>query len=144
MENVMKLQRDMQHKVIGGVCSGLANYFGLDVTLVRLIFAFAILCFGTGLGFYLILWIFMPAGYSADYYASPGDSEGVGPEHSDGTHKTPNPNKGNVIVGLILIGIGAVTLLHRYFPEFNWHTTWPILLIVLGIIFIIPFRGRKS
>lgn len=144
MENVMKLQRDMQHKVIGGVCSGLANYFGLDVTLVRLIFAIAILCFGTGFGLYVILWILTPAGYNVAYYASPGESDGVGPEQADGTRKTPNPNKGSVIAGLILIGIGAVTLLHRYFPEFNWYTAWPILLIVLGILLIIPFKGRKS
>ena len=144
MENVMKLQRDMQHKVIGGVCSGLANYFGLDVTLVRLIFAVAILCFGTGFWLYVILWIFMPAGYNVDYYASSSESEGVGTEHGDGARKTPNPNKGSLIAGLILIGIGTVTLLHRYFPEFNWYTAWPILLIVLGILLIIPFKGRKS
>ena len=42
-----KLQRDTQHKVIGGVCAGLANYFGIDATLLRLLLAFMILFAGT-------------------------------------------------------------------------------------------------
>lgn len=48
-------------KVLGGVCSGLANYLGLDMTLVRaayLIISF--LSLGTGILVYIILWIIMP------------------------------------------------------------------------------------
>ncbi|MEO5966714.1 MAG: PspC domain-containing protein [Ferruginibacter sp.] len=54
-----RLYRDENNKKIGGVCSGLANYFDLDVTLVRIIFilfAFA----GFGILFYIILWIAVP------------------------------------------------------------------------------------
>jgi len=146
MENIMKLQRDMQNKVIGGVCSGLANYFGIDAALVRLFFAISILCFGTGFWLYVILWIIMPAGYyaQADYYASPTGSEGGSFDHRDGSPQTPNPNRGSLIAGLVLIGIGAVGLLHRYVPDFNWSTAWPFLLIALGLILIIPFKGKKS
>ena len=51
-----RLYRDENHKVIGGVCSGLANYFGIDVVVVRVIFV--ILAFAGGLSIipYLILW----------------------------------------------------------------------------------------
>ena len=62
MENNKKLQRDTQHKVIGGVCSGLANYLGLDASLVRLFFAIAFFIFSTGFWVYIILWIVMPEG----------------------------------------------------------------------------------
>ena len=44
-----KLQRDTQHKVISGVCSGLANYFDIDASLVRLLFAIAFFAFSSGL-----------------------------------------------------------------------------------------------
>jgi phage shock protein C len=56
-----KLQRNTQDKKLAGVCSGLAEYFELDVTLVRVAFIFAVLAgFSGGLA-YLILWVVMPA-----------------------------------------------------------------------------------
>jgi len=44
-----------------GVCSGLSEYFNIDVTLIRLIFVFGFIftCMGFGL-IYLLLWIFVP------------------------------------------------------------------------------------
>ncbi|GIL23818.1 MAG: PspC family transcriptional regulator [Bacteroidota bacterium] len=47
-------------KKLFGVCSGLANYFDLDPTVMRIIFVVAFLFFGTGLLLYLILAIAMP------------------------------------------------------------------------------------
>ena len=47
-------------KKILGVCSGLANYFDMDPTIMRLIFLIALLVFGTGLLLYLVLAIIMP------------------------------------------------------------------------------------
>ena len=55
-----RLKRNTFNKVIGGVCSGLADYFGIDVVLVRAIFAASFLFGGVGGGLYLILWILMP------------------------------------------------------------------------------------
>jgi phage shock protein C len=49
-------------KKIFGVCSGLANYFDMDPTLMRIIFLVALICFGTGGLLYLILAIVMPDG----------------------------------------------------------------------------------
>jgi phage shock protein C len=47
-------------KKIFGVCSGLANYFDTDATLIRLIFIIAVFGFGTGLLLYIILALIMP------------------------------------------------------------------------------------
>jgi len=47
-------------KKLFGVCSGLANYFDLDPTIMRVIFLVALLMFGTGLLIYFILAIVMP------------------------------------------------------------------------------------
>ena len=146
MKNNKKLQRDTQNKVIGGVCSGLANYFGIDAALIRLLFAIAFFIFSTGFWVYVILWIVMPAGDvaqvnqgKADYFVSPDGST----EASEGNPKEPNPNKGSLVAGLILIGIGALGLLNRYIPEISWRTAWPVLLIVLGLFLIIP-NSKKS
>jgi phage shock protein PspC (stress-responsive transcriptional regulator) len=55
-----KLYRNANDKMLGGVCSGVATYFNIDIVLVRVIFA--ILLFGAGAGFflYIILWIVLP------------------------------------------------------------------------------------
>ncbi len=47
-------------KKIFGVCSGLANYFDMDPTVIRLIFVAAFIFFGTGLLLYLIMFVVMP------------------------------------------------------------------------------------
>ncbi|MDB5202212.1 MAG: PspC protein [Ferruginibacter sp.] len=56
-----RLFRDENDKVIGGVCSGLANYFGIDVVVVRIVFVVLAISFGFGLLTYLILWIAVPS-----------------------------------------------------------------------------------
>ena len=47
-------------KKIFGVCSGLANYFDMDPTVVRILFAASVLFFGTGILLYLIMAFVMP------------------------------------------------------------------------------------
>jgi phage shock protein C len=47
-------------KKIFGVCSGLADYFEVDPSIVRLIFLVMLLVFGTGVLLYLILAIILP------------------------------------------------------------------------------------
>ena len=47
-------------KKIGGVCGGLAEYFGLDSLLVRLAFVARIIGWGSGLLLYILLWILAP------------------------------------------------------------------------------------
>lgn len=47
-------------KKIFGVCSGLANYFDLDPTIMRVIFVVSVLGFGFGILLYLILAVIMP------------------------------------------------------------------------------------
>jgi phage shock protein PspC (stress-responsive transcriptional regulator) len=55
-----RLYRDPDHKVIGGVCSGLAAYFNIDPVVMRLIFVVLFLINGLGLLLYIILWIAVP------------------------------------------------------------------------------------
>ncbi len=57
-----RLTRSGTDKKIGGVCGGLAEYFDLDPTLIRVIWVLLVLCGGTGLLAYLILWIVLPLG----------------------------------------------------------------------------------
>jgi phage shock protein PspC (stress-responsive transcriptional regulator) len=55
-----RLARDTRHKVIAGVCSGLARRFGLSRTGLRI--AFVVSCVLPGPQFiaYIVLWVLMP------------------------------------------------------------------------------------
>lgn len=55
-----KLYRDEFHKKIAGVCAGLAEYFNIDVTIVRVIFLLALIFHGGGFLIYIIFWIVLP------------------------------------------------------------------------------------
>jgi phage shock protein PspC (stress-responsive transcriptional regulator) len=55
-----RLYRSRTDRVLGGVCAGLADYFGLDVVIIRLIVLALFLAGTIGLWPYLILWIVVP------------------------------------------------------------------------------------
>ncbi|MFM6925836.1 MAG: PspC domain-containing protein [Ferruginibacter sp.] len=55
-----RLFRDENDKVLGGVCSGLANYFNIDVVIARIIFV-VLLFSGVGFLTYIIMWIAVPS-----------------------------------------------------------------------------------
>lgn len=55
-----RLTRDVNNKKIAGVCAGIANYFDLDPTLVRILCIFFCCAAGTGVLAYLIAWAVMP------------------------------------------------------------------------------------
>jgi phage shock protein PspC (stress-responsive transcriptional regulator) len=52
--------RDPDEKLLGGVCSGIANYFDFDPIWLRAAFAISFFVFGSGLLVYIILWIIIP------------------------------------------------------------------------------------
>ncbi|HIP31378.1 MAG TPA: PspC domain-containing protein [Crocinitomicaceae bacterium] len=55
-----RLFRDMENATVAGVCSGIANFFNIDVVIVRAIFVVFFLFAGFGLPLYLILWVIVP------------------------------------------------------------------------------------
>ena len=96
-----KLYRNEYNKVLGGVCSGLAEYFDMDVTIVRLLFAFTFFVMGVGLGTYIILWIVLPRkGYPYNStYNNPTVDYTVPPQQPDNSYATPPPPTGNAFGG---------------------------------------------
>ncbi len=55
-----KLYLSDTNKKLGGVCGGMGEYFGIDPTIVRLLWFLSIFLSGFGLLAYLIAWIVMP------------------------------------------------------------------------------------
>lgn len=55
-----RLYRSSRDKMLGGVCSGLGEYFNVDPTLIRLGVVVAVFGAGAGLLAYLIAWVIIP------------------------------------------------------------------------------------
>ena len=133
MDNNRKLQRNTNNKVIGGVCSGLADYFSIDTALVRVLFTVIFICGGAGLLIYCIMWIAMPANRDAQSQ-----------QFVNQATETPKSPQGGFIAGLTLIVLGVLFLLGNLIPQFNWQTFWPVILIVLGLLLIVPLSNKTK
>ncbi len=153
-----KLHRDEHRKVVGGVCAGLAEYFDIDVSIVRLVFLLSLLLKGGGGLIYIVLWIVLPKrGYipPVDYTMPP--PPGGAPYQAPGTFNSPSPfhpnpvftpkrgtSTGALIGGIILIMLGAGFLLDQFeiIPDFDFENWWPVILIAIGLVFIFTSGGR--
>ncbi|MFD2090069.1 PspC domain-containing protein [Blastococcus deserti] len=56
-----RLRRDSEHKVIGGVCAGIARRYGLPRNRLRLAFVLSCVLPGPQIVAYLLLWVLIPA-----------------------------------------------------------------------------------
>lgn len=135
-----KLYRDEYHKVLGGVCSGLAEYFEMDVTIMRLLFAFTFFIMGVGLIPYIVLWIVLPRKdytFNNPNYSNPTVDYTVPPQQPSDPFTTP-PQPGdafgsaynNSAPGFTPLGIQPK-------PRSNAGIIFGVVLIVLGSIILI-------
>ena len=145
-----KLYRSTTDKMIGGVAGGLAEYFDIDSTLVRVLFIVVVFLGGGGIIVYIILWIVVPqkpyelpknpvsqspqeaesgSNFSSDENKSDSFSMSNGGAVSSMTH---SGNK-QIWVAIILMVIGSLLLLDNIFPRFDFDHYWPIILIGIGI-----------
>ncbi|WP_423062876.1 PspC domain-containing protein [Candidiatus Paracoxiella cheracis] len=70
-----RLYRSRKERMIGGVCSGLADYFNIDPTWMRIIFVVLLIVAFSTFFAYIILWIIIPE----EPIKTPSDSPPLGP-----------------------------------------------------------------
>jgi phage shock protein C len=135
-------------RVFGGVCAGLAHYFGVDPLLIRISFVILAILHGIGILLYVVLWLLMkpaadePAGSGlGDRIRTMGDEIGADVRAGLGTGGAAGKNR-TLWLGVILIGFGAYFLLDNLglFNGFRWDLFWPAVLIAVGIIFLVRRR----
>jgi phage shock protein C len=61
MDPTRKLYRSRSDRKLAGVCGGLAEFFSLDPTLIRVLFVVLALAGGSGIVIYLVMWIMVPS-----------------------------------------------------------------------------------
>jgi len=149
------LYKSRTNRVIAGVCGGLAEYFKVDATLIRLAWALAIFAGGSGLILYILAVIIMPEEPAAkrgteEAPAVPADGSSLGTSGAGGAEtpaggdgKTERDGRKRQVFGLILIGLGLYFILSRYIPFFSMHNWWPLILIGIGLAIILKGKGGQ-
>ena len=151
-----RLYRSVREKMLGGVCGGLADYFIVDVTLVRLIVLVATFAGGVGILAYLAAWVIIPVnpadhdGHENHNHNHNRDLEDVvkgmvsdGEVATRGLGKHENHENRTKFAGGILVTLGVLFLLERVLPYwFDMSKMWPLLLIVIGLAII--WRGGRK
>jgi phage shock protein PspC (stress-responsive transcriptional regulator) len=116
------LRRDRKHRVLGGVASGIARTYGIDVVLVRVLWILAAVAW-IGIPAYIVAWIAIPCG--------DGDDDGPYERRDFG-----------MVLALALIGIGLLVALHQLVPS-AWRfgrIGGPVLLIGAGVAILVLRR----
>ena len=130
-----RLYRSRQDVVIAGVAAGLAEYFQLDVSLVRVIWGIAGFM-GFGVLAYLIAWIIIPQ--------EPGDLEYIETARVGNVYEPEFVTERQRSLGLILLVLGLIVLVRRIIPNYVFSWTWPVVLIILGIYLLTQNRKEKK
>ena len=60
MEEPRKLYRSRNQRMLAGVCGGLAEYFNVDATMIRVLFLALAVFGGSGLVIYMVMWLIVP------------------------------------------------------------------------------------
>lgn len=77
-----KLYRDMDHRVLGGVCSGISHYTDLDPVIIKVLFVLGFIFGLAGLWVYVVFWIIVPAATTpiekCEMFGLPATAENLG------------------------------------------------------------------
>jgi phage shock protein C len=162
-----RLYRSRRDSMLGGVAGGVADYFDMDPSIVRV--AWAVLALVTGgifLVLYIVMWIVVPEDPSAATVARTAAEDAPGTAVEPGSEPdTSQPTAaeapaadwsgrdeqlrrrgsgGAVIFGVILIGLGVWFLIDQYVPAINTDLLWPVALVGLGVVLLVIALRRPS
>ena len=131
-----RLYKSRTSRMIDGVCGGVAEYFGIDPTLVRITWVLLTLLGGSGVLLYIAGMIVMPK--NPDIFASP--------DQRPDTSASPSSHR---FWGVLLVVTGALWLMgnlgiwHRWWG-FSWDLLLPTLLVLAGVGFLLGGRSYVS
>jgi len=159
-----RLYKSRTEKVIDGVCGGIADYFGIDPTLVRLLWIASIFAGGAGIILYIIAMIIIPtepyqqsqnsqAQSGSSYNYNPQTGEKMYDVSSDGKVMRDNDESVSsmvkVIIGAVFLLMGMYFIANNFF-NLSWffNVSWKVFIGILfiaigGVIFFRIIKEKK-
>jgi len=135
-----RLYRSKKERILGGVCGGIAEYFDVDPTLVRLLWLLFVFAGGAGVIAYVIAWVIIPP--NPKQKGSDGGIEEVarmaakrGREMKESREYRREERGGLLVGGIIVLGVGLMFLAANYgwLGVWEWSKMWPLFIIVVGV-----------
>ena len=152
-----RLYRCRHDRILAGVASGVAEYFDIDPTIVRVLWIISIFFGGLGLFAYVVMAIIMPLEpmETAQGDVSMGEPTGEGPVPSpSGWHSTPathrhtNRDHGRLVtfLGIALMLFGGLALVDVFLPGLadGGRFLWPAFLLGIGALLVAGAVRRQS
>ncbi len=156
-----RIYRSRDNQMICGVCSGIAKYFNIDPTIVRILFLITLFTWGSGVLIYIICSIVIPVEpieyahntYDSNthdnntYYDSNSYDNNTTYNSNTYDHNTPEKrnnlsnSNGRTILGIILVIIGGISILEKIFDWFSFDLVWPIAIIGVGFLILTKDRN---
>lgn len=150
-----RLYRCYHDKRIAGVASGLAEYFDIDPTIVRILWIVSFLFGGLGLVLYIAMAIVVPLEPAVESTDPAGEATGqpVVPSPT-GWHTTApamhrhvsrGNGRGMTVVGIILILFGALALVEAFLPAWadSGRFLWPAFVVGIGALLVVTAVRRE-
>ena len=127
--------------MIGGVAGGLAEFFNVDSTLIRIIFILLTVFGGSGILLYLILWLIIPSESTFSEITQENIRQNADEikekanAFAENFHYASQRENSRNLAGIILITGGLLFLLSNLglFHIFNLAKLWPLILIAIGL-----------
>lgn len=130
-----RLYRSRQESVVSGVCGGIAEYFDMDPSIVRIaVVVLTLATGGVGIIAYLLCALVIPL-------RPVGESPTPGFTQAEKEQFMNRSGSGNRVVGGTLIFIGLFFLAKRIFWWVDFWMIAPVLCIVIGVLIIRRGRG---
>lgn len=142
MTETKKLYRSCDDVILGGVASGIAEYFEIDTTLIRLAFALA---FISGFGFlaYLMAWVIIPQNPKCKNKKTGTEEIKEQAEKIASDIRKRDHKDVRFWFGLTIVFFAISLLFKNIFGLALWHNFWPIVLVAVGIVLIFGSTGKK-
>ena len=145
-----KLYRSRTDKMIAGVCGGLAEYFNIDSTLVRLSAVALTLAGGSGILAYIIFWFVVPQRplnlFGVDSASASDATVTATVEGESEVEENSEANTAALFVGVLLTVLGFLFLVGNFISLawLSFGKLWPLVLIAIGILIVLKGSGRKQ
>ena len=127
-----RLVRSRRDRVLAGVCAGIAEYYGSDPTLIRLVAA--VLGVVTGIFPLLLLYILAAVIIPED---------GTVPLESTPVVRSGRSGRGALILGALFLILGFAALVDRLWGV-DWELFGPFVVMAIGAAFVVSAMGRPG
>lgn len=136
-----RLYRCRHDRRLAGVAAGVAEYFDLDPTLVRVLWFLSIFVGGLGVLLYIGLAIIVPLEPLSD------DEAAADAVDTPEGHRHANRGSGRLTTffGIALILLGSLALIDAVLPAWtdSWRYLWPAFLVGIGVLLVVGAIRRE-